>query len=93
MHLEVLDEDVTKNDVIGSSTFKMSCLCVNQGIDEWFEIQYKGKKAGSVHLKSVWTPASKPQGTVGQQMQNVAQATMVLGAFGARPQVQPMVPA
>ncbi len=46
VHLEVLDEDITKNDVVGSSTFKMSSLCVNQGIDTWFDIQYKGKKAG-----------------------------------------------
>jgi hypothetical protein len=35
-------------------------LCTNGGIDEWFEIQYKGKIAGKIHLVSVFTPKIKP---------------------------------
>ena len=56
LHLAVLDENVTDSDVVGDAIIKLSSLCVNNGIDEWFEIQYKGKKAGDVHLKSEWKP-------------------------------------
>ena len=52
--LEVMDEDVTTNDHVGSTTIKLSALCSNGGIDEWFEIQHKGKVAGKVHLVSVF---------------------------------------
>lgn len=55
--LSVWDEDVGSDDAVGSATVKISSFCVNNGVDEWFEIQYKGKKAGMLHLKSVWTPA------------------------------------
>jgi hypothetical protein len=27
-------------------------MIINGGIDEWFEIQYKGKVAGKVHIVS-----------------------------------------
>ena len=53
--LGILDEDVTANDKVGETSIKLSALCANGGIDEWFEIQYKGKIAGKVHLRSVFT--------------------------------------
>ena len=51
-----MDENMGSDDTIGSATVKLSALCINTGIDEWFELQYKGKKAGHIHLKSEWTP-------------------------------------
>jgi hypothetical protein len=60
MLLQVFDEDVTDSDHIGENNIKLSSLCVNGGIDEWFEIQHKGKKSGSVHLKSEWNPSGQP---------------------------------
>jgi len=42
----VYDEDVTSSDLIGECTFKPSTLSVPGGITEWFDLQYKGKKAG-----------------------------------------------
>lgn len=57
MTLTVLDEDVTSSDTVGSAVIKMSSLCVNGGLDEWFQLQHKGKKAGTIHLKGKWTPA------------------------------------
>ena len=57
MTLTVLDEDVTSSDKIGKCTIKLSSLCVNGGLDEWFEIAHKGKKSGQVHLKGTWKPA------------------------------------
>ena len=56
LHLAVMDENVTDSDLVGETVIKLSALCVNGGLDEWFEIQYKGKKAGDVHLKGTWEP-------------------------------------
>lgn len=56
----VLDEDTVSSDCIGEATIKMAALCLNGGIDEWFEIQYKGKPAGKVHLSGKFTPKQKP---------------------------------
>ena len=52
----VFDEDVTTNDTVGSGTVKMSAFAINGGIDEWYDIQYKGKAAGKVHMVSKWHP-------------------------------------
>ena len=38
MTLTVLDEDVTASDKIGTTNIKLSALCVNGGLDEWFPI-------------------------------------------------------
>jgi Ca2+-dependent lipid-binding protein len=46
LQVEVYDEDTVSNDRVGSVNIKISALCTNGGIDEWFEIQYKGKTAG-----------------------------------------------
>ena len=54
--LQVLDEDVTSSDLIGESTIKLSSFCIGNGIDDWFSIQFKGKEAGKVHLRSEWKP-------------------------------------
>jgi Ca2+-dependent lipid-binding protein len=54
--MQVFDEDVTSSDLIGETTIKLSSLCVGTGFDDWFQIQYKGKEAGTVHLISEWKP-------------------------------------
>ena len=56
LHLAVMDENVSNNDAFGASTIKLSALCENGGVDEWFEIEYKESLAGHVHLKSQWKP-------------------------------------
>jgi len=60
MWLKVFDEDVTTNDAVGATQIKCSSLCLPGGLDDWFTITFKGKSAGQLHLKSVWTP-SGPQ--------------------------------
>ena len=55
--IQVYDEDVGADDVIGVCTIKLSALCVGNGLDEWFQVAHKGKQAGQVHLKSVWKGA------------------------------------
>ena len=51
-----MDDNIGSDDTIGATTIKLSSLCVNNGLDEWFELQYKGKPAGHIHLKSEWEP-------------------------------------
>ena len=36
MHLMVMDENVTDSDTVGEATIKLSSLCVDGGLDEWF---------------------------------------------------------
>jgi Ca2+-dependent lipid-binding protein len=67
-----LDEDLTKSDEIGRCTVKTSAMCVNGGLDDWYELNYKGKKSGAVHIKSQWFPAMSQQ---------VAFSANTLGAF------------
>mmetsp|Transcript_3654 Transcript_3654/g.4882 ORF Transcript_3654/g.4882 Transcript_3654/m.4882 type:complete len:143 (+) Transcript_3654:24-452(+) len=64
--IKVFDEDVAASDLVGEATYKISSLCVGNGIDEWFPIQFKGKQSGQVHLKSTWKPGNKANKAVGQ---------------------------
>ena len=61
MTITCYDEDVTTSDLIGAVDFKISALCIAGGLNDWFNIQYKGKKAGTIHLKSEWIPDSATQ--------------------------------
>ena len=53
-----MDENVMNDDVIGEASIKLSSLCVNGGLDDWWTITFKGKKAGSIHMKGDWKPIS-----------------------------------
>ena len=55
MKIKVYDEDITDSDLVCEGIIKLSALCINEGLDEWHELQYKGKKAGMIHLISKWT--------------------------------------
>lgn len=44
------------SDIIGETNIKLSALCNNGGMDDWFEIQHHGKSAGKVHLRGEWNP-------------------------------------
>ena len=56
MTVKVMDDDIGKDDSIGVAKIKLSSFCVNGGFDEWYEISFKGKPAGKIHLSSVWRP-------------------------------------
>ena len=56
MQINVYDQDITCSDTVGKTSIKISALCANHGIDDWFPIQWKGRQSGQVHLKSNWTP-------------------------------------
>jgi len=50
--LTIYDEDTMSNDKVGEVSIKLSALCLAQGLDDWFQIQYEGKVAGTVHVKA-----------------------------------------
>ena len=56
MTISVWDEDVTSSDKVGEAVIKLSALCMNGGIDDWFQCNYKGKSCGNIRLKSQWHP-------------------------------------
>jgi len=78
--VECLDEDLTKSDLIGEAKIKCSAFIANGGIDEWYELQYKGKRAGLLHIKTKWIPDGMSQ----QQKSNFVQNA----AFGMMGQAQ-----
>ena len=53
----VKDEEICEDELIGETTCKLSSLCVEGGIDDWWQLTYKGKKAGMLHMKGEWQPA------------------------------------
>jgi len=46
--------------MIGETKIKLSALCVNGGVDDWFKITFDNWEAGKIHLKSEWRPLMIP---------------------------------
>lgn len=46
---------------------KLSSLCINNGVRDWFSLDYKGKNAGQILIETKFTPAggAKPAGVAG----------------------------
>ena len=47
---------VSSDELIGQFRLKISALCVNKGVDDWWHINYKDKSCGQIHLSSHWKP-------------------------------------
>ena len=57
MHLAIMDENMTEDETIGEATIKLSAFTGgSDGLDEWYEVSFKGEPAGHIHLKSKWEP-------------------------------------
>lgn len=59
MTIEVLDDDIGKDEKLGETTIKLSTLCVSDAIDTWIDVQIEGEVTGRIHLKSDWNPTSE----------------------------------
>jgi hypothetical protein len=55
----IMDKDLMKDDNVGETIMSIGDLIVKGGVNTWFEIYYKKKSAGSVHLTTSWVPAVK----------------------------------
>mmetsp|Transcript_19302 Transcript_19302/g.13863 ORF Transcript_19302/g.13863 Transcript_19302/m.13863 type:complete len:99 (-) Transcript_19302:508-804(-) len=51
INVKVYDKDVFGSDYVGQANIKWSSLCMNGGMDDWFDLMYSSKKAGSIRLK------------------------------------------
>jgi hypothetical protein len=69
IQLSVWDDDLGKDDLIGTAEIKISSLCIGSGSDEWFKLFFKGKEAGVIHLRGIWEPSGGPLGHAPQGMQ------------------------
>lgn len=54
-----MDEDVLKDDEVGSTFLNVGNLIIKGGVDDWFEIYFKKKSAGKVHLATSWVASKK----------------------------------
>ena len=67
--MDILDEDVTTSDLVGTAVLRFDDLILNGGVENWFEIYYdgglfgkkKGLSGGKVKLRSKWVGASQEE--------------------------------
>ena len=55
--ISVMDEDVSSDDFVGMAMLKLSSLCINGGVRDWFPITYKEKSAGQILLQTKYVGA------------------------------------
>ena len=53
----IMDEDVTSDDTVGYGMVKLSALCINHGVNEWFSITFKDKLAGQIFFSTTYVQA------------------------------------
>ena len=69
--MRIMNKNVIQNDdCLAEATIKISGLCVNGGMDDWWKVQYKGKDGGAIHFISKWQPNN---GTAGAELQQKTQ--------------------
>merc|ERR1712127_385459 len=51
------DEDKLGSGTIGDGEDKLSAFVCYEDWDEWFSVEFKGKPAGKIHLRTHWAPA------------------------------------
>ena len=50
------ENSMTDHDNIGHLKCKMTALCANKGVDDWWAMQVKGKEVGKIHISTNWIP-------------------------------------
>ena len=63
-HMRIVNKGgmMSSDEVMAEATIKISGLCVNGGMDDWWEVSKNGKKEGMIHFKSKWTPSDAQTG-------------------------------
>ena len=57
IEFEMLTENSIASDKrIGTLRVKLSAMCVNKGVDDWWGLNYNDKVVGQVHMSSHWKP-------------------------------------
>ena len=47
---------LSSDSLIGKFRIKVSALCVNKGVDDWWTVMHQDKACGMIHLSSHWKP-------------------------------------
>ena len=50
-----MDKEVLKDRPIGEGEAKLSALCCDGGMDEWYPVFHEGKEEGKIHIKAHYT--------------------------------------
>lgn len=53
---------MNESSLMAEATIKVSGLCVNTGIDDWWVVQKDGKTEGHIHFISKWEPSEAQTG-------------------------------
>lgn len=48
---------MNEGKLMADSTIKVSSLCVNGGLDDWWVVKKDGKEEGHIHFVSKWEPS------------------------------------
>ena len=57
-NMKLMSKNTLSSDSeMGESIIKVSGLCINNGMDDWWAVMKNGKREGNIHFKSVWEPS------------------------------------
>jgi hypothetical protein len=84
-------EDWGADDLVGDSIIPLSQLCrvEDLALDEWFDINWKGKPSGKVHLKATWKPVIHYKSTRKLSIHKIRKEFTRVSARGAREETDP----
>ena len=57
-HMRLMNDGKLMADAV----IKVSSLCVNGGMDDWWQVNKDGKKEGFIHFTSKWEPSDAQTG-------------------------------
>jgi hypothetical protein len=56
MHFSVRDNDTEDSNLIATAIIKVSALCIDLGVTQWFSTNFEGEEAGQILIESKFTP-------------------------------------
>jgi len=59
--MRVWDLDLTTSDAVGFCQIKIASLIINNGVEDWFDIYFDNKNAGSIQLRTKFEPEGGDQ--------------------------------
>lgn len=74
------DNDPGKDEMIGMGTSKLSAFACYEDWDEWFNIEFKNKNAGKIHLRCHWAPKVQEEHSSQDEMGQIQEAIKELAA-------------
>ena len=57
--VSVFDKDSYSSDYNSGANIFLQNLCKPDVVDDWFNLEYKGKVVGKIHLSAKWIPPTE----------------------------------